>query len=77
MRAWAGHSRSSFAQAAKLTGEEREIPAVWYQQPIYYKANRFSVNGPDTDVVWPPYSQVMDYELELERIGVLRNHFVR
>jgi len=59
------HLKNSFAQAAKLTGEEREVPAVWYQQPIYYKANRFSVNGPDADVVWPSYSQVMDYELEL------------
>jgi 2-keto-4-pentenoate hydratase/2-oxohepta-3-ene-1,7-dioic acid hydratase in catechol pathway len=59
------HLKNSFAQAAKLTGEEREIPAVWYQQPIYYKANRFSVNGPEADVVWPSYSQVMDYELEL------------
>jgi 2-keto-4-pentenoate hydratase/2-oxohepta-3-ene-1,7-dioic acid hydratase in catechol pathway len=59
------HLKNSFAQAAKLTGEEREIPAVWYEQPIYYKANRFSVNGPECDVVWPSYSQVMDYELEL------------
>ncbi len=59
------HLRNSFAQAAKLTGQEREIPAVWYEQPIYYKANRFSVNGPEADVVWPSYSQVMDYELEL------------
>lgn len=59
------HLKNSFAQAAKLTGVVREIPAVWYQQPIYYKANRFSVNGPDSDVVWPAYSQVIDYELEL------------
>ena len=59
------HLKNSFAQAAKLTGEQREIPAVWYQQPIYYKANRFSVSGPEADVVWPSYSQVMDYELEL------------
>jgi 2-keto-4-pentenoate hydratase/2-oxohepta-3-ene-1,7-dioic acid hydratase in catechol pathway len=59
------HLKNSFAQAAKLTGVEREIPAVWYQQPIYYKANRFSVNGPDSDVQWPSYSEVMDYELEL------------
>jgi 2-keto-4-pentenoate hydratase/2-oxohepta-3-ene-1,7-dioic acid hydratase in catechol pathway len=59
------HLKNSFAQAAKLTGVEREIPAVWYQQPIYYKANRFSVSGPQADVVWPSYSQVMDYELEL------------
>jgi 2-keto-4-pentenoate hydratase/2-oxohepta-3-ene-1,7-dioic acid hydratase in catechol pathway len=59
------HLKNSFAQAAKLTGEEREIPPVWYQQPIYYKANRFAVSGTEADVVWPSYSQVMDYELEL------------
>ncbi len=59
------HVKGSFAQAAKLTGKVFEVPAVWYQQPIYYKANRFAVNGPDADVVWPAYSQVMDYELEL------------
>jgi len=60
------HLKNAFAQAAKLSGQEqREVPAVWYQQPIYYKANRFSVNGPDCDVVWPSYSQLMDYELEL------------
>jgi 2-keto-4-pentenoate hydratase/2-oxohepta-3-ene-1,7-dioic acid hydratase in catechol pathway len=59
------HLRNSFAQAEKLTGQAREIPAVWYEQPIYYKANRFSVIGPDEDVMWPPYSVLMDYELEL------------
>lgn len=41
-----------------------ELPAIWYKQPIYYKCNRFSVVGTDTDVVWPRYSSVMDYELE-------------
>jgi 2-keto-4-pentenoate hydratase/2-oxohepta-3-ene-1,7-dioic acid hydratase in catechol pathway len=59
------HLKNAFAQAAKLSGEQREIPGVWYQQPIYYKANRFSVNGPDCDVAWPAHSQLMDYELEL------------
>ena len=41
-----------------------KVPAVWYQQPIYYKSNRFSVVGHETDVVWPSYSRLMDYELE-------------
>jgi len=35
------------------------------RQPIYYKCNRFAVVGPDTDVVWPSYSQLMDFELEM------------
>jgi 2-keto-4-pentenoate hydratase/2-oxohepta-3-ene-1,7-dioic acid hydratase in catechol pathway len=59
------HLRKSFAQVEKLTGERREIPNIWFEQPIYYKANRFSVIGPEQDVVWPSYSMVMDYELEL------------
>ena len=40
------------------------IPEIWYQQPIYYKANRFSVIGTDEDVYWPDYAELMDYELE-------------
>lgn len=37
---------------------------AWYERPIYYKGNRFSVIGPDTDVIMPPYTQKFDYELE-------------
>ena len=59
------HLRNSFAQAEKQTGRSFTIPPVWYEQPIYYKANRFSVIGPDTDVVWPHYAELLDYELEL------------
>ena len=44
------------------------LPAIFYQQPLYYKANRFAVCGPETEVVWPAYSEVMDYELELAAV---------
>ena len=40
------------------------IPEVWYQQPIYYKANRLAVIGTGEDVLWPDYADVLDYELE-------------
>ncbi len=40
------------------------IPEVWYRQPIYYKGNRFSVIGPEDDVLWPGFANVLDYELE-------------
>lgn len=40
-------------------------PAVWYQQPIYYKANRFAVIGPEEDIRWPNYARLLDYELEM------------
>jgi len=41
-----------------------QVPKTFYEQPIYYKANRFSVIGTDQDVVWPRYSKLMDFELE-------------
>ena len=59
------HLLNAFARAKERTGVERKIPGVFYKQPIYYKANRFSTNGHDGDVIWPTYSQHMDYELEL------------
>ena len=40
-------------------------PPVWYERPLYYKANRFSVSGPDDTIRWPRYSRLMDYECEL------------
>ena len=45
-----------------------EIPPVWYEQPIYYKCNRFSVVGTGTDVIVPRYCQKIDYELEFAAI---------
>ena len=40
-------------------------PKVWFEQPLYYKCNRFSVIGSDTDIMWPSFARLMDYELEL------------
>lgn len=40
------------------------IPATWYERPIFYHPNRLNVIGPNTEVVWPAYSQLMDFELE-------------
>jgi 2-keto-4-pentenoate hydratase/2-oxohepta-3-ene-1,7-dioic acid hydratase in catechol pathway len=64
------HSRQAFAASARLQGKDVDPdkyrpPQIWFDQPIYYKANRFSVIGPDQDIIWPSYSQLMDYELEL------------
>jgi 2-keto-4-pentenoate hydratase/2-oxohepta-3-ene-1,7-dioic acid hydratase in catechol pathway len=41
-----------------------EVPAIWHEQLIYCKCNRFSVIGPDQDVRWPRYCKMLDYELE-------------
>lgn len=48
--------------------DEFKIPAVWYEQPIYYKGNRFSVIGPEADVEWPSYSEKLDFELEIAAV---------
>lgn len=45
--------------------EAYEIPKIHRTQPVYYKANRFSVADPGEDIPWPAYSRRMDFELEL------------
>lgn len=61
---------ATFADPAAATlelkdSDEFKIPPIWYEQPVYYKGNRFSVIGPETDVVWPSYSKKLDFELEM------------
>ena len=45
-----------------------KVAPIWYQEPIYYKCNRFSVVGPGADVIKPSYCDVLDYELEFAAI---------
>ncbi|MCC7106855.1 MAG: fumarylacetoacetate hydrolase family protein [Chloroflexi bacterium] len=41
------------------------VPEAWYRIPAYYKGNPHSVIGHDQDVIWPSFSESLDYELEL------------
>jgi len=41
-----------------------ELSQSYYDFPVYYISNRMAVSGPEVDVVWPPYSQSIDYEME-------------
>jgi 2-keto-4-pentenoate hydratase/2-oxohepta-3-ene-1,7-dioic acid hydratase in catechol pathway len=60
------HLLNAQKQWEKMTGRPpAPISETWYQRPGYYKGNRFSVVGPDADVQWPSYSELMDFELEL------------
>lgn len=65
------HLRQARAGRGRITGgplkdpAEISVPASWYERPVYYKCNRFSVIGPDDDIVWPSCAEVLDYELEL------------
>lgn len=50
----------------KRTGKpSAPISPVWYERPTWYKCNRMSVVGHEAEVRWPPFSELMDYELEL------------
>jgi len=52
----------------KVFGRKRSLAyranKAFYQRPIYYKSNRFSVVGPDAEVRIPSYTAKFDYELE-------------
>jgi 2-keto-4-pentenoate hydratase/2-oxohepta-3-ene-1,7-dioic acid hydratase in catechol pathway len=41
------------------------VADAWYEMPMYYKGNHRSVIGPDQEVSWPPYTEELDYELEV------------
>lgn len=37
---------------------------AWYERPVYYKGNRFSVVGDGANIVMPAYTKRFDWELE-------------
>ena len=41
------------------------IPEVWYELPVYYKANRNSVIGHNEDIIKPKYTNKLDLNLNL------------
>lgn len=47
------------------TKAQQDRLEIFLRRPAWYKANRFSVVGTDTQVVWPHYSNYVDYEHEL------------
>jgi 2-keto-4-pentenoate hydratase/2-oxohepta-3-ene-1,7-dioic acid hydratase in catechol pathway len=49
----------------RLDPAKVEIARVWYERPVYYKGNPFSVVGHEAEVRWPSYSRIIDYELEI------------
>jgi 2-keto-4-pentenoate hydratase/2-oxohepta-3-ene-1,7-dioic acid hydratase in catechol pathway len=45
-----------------------DVNPAWYEMPIYYKGNHRSVYGPDEEIPWPPYTEELDYELEVAAV---------
>jgi 2-keto-4-pentenoate hydratase/2-oxohepta-3-ene-1,7-dioic acid hydratase in catechol pathway len=52
---------SAFGRKATLAYRKNR---AWYERPIYYKGNRFSVVGDSANVEMPAYTRKLDWELE-------------
>ncbi len=57
----------AFEDHVKLGSGRRgePVPEAWYEMPIYYKGNHRSVYGPDEEIPYPPFTNELDYELEV------------
>lgn len=57
----------TFEQHAKSGWARRgmELPSLWYEIPVHYRTTHTNVSGPDDPILWPSYTEKLDYELEL------------
>jgi 2-keto-4-pentenoate hydratase/2-oxohepta-3-ene-1,7-dioic acid hydratase in catechol pathway len=46
----------------------REIPAVWYELPVYYKGNSASTGACGQDIPVPSYAAELDFEVEVAAV---------
>lgn len=51
------------AAANRLRG--REVPAEWYEIPVFYFSNPAAIYGPEQEIPYPEGSELLDYELEV------------
>lgn len=60
----------AFEQHVKTANQNRgrDVPENWYKFPAFYFTNPNSIFGPDEEVPYPPYTQALDYELEIAAI---------
>ena len=53
----------SFEGHASFSGK-RPLDKGWYELPVCYKGNPDTVIGPDETILWPSFTDSLDYELE-------------
>lgn len=53
------HVRTGFKK------RNEEIPPAWFEIPAYYKGATTGFLGHHDEVLWPSYTDILDYELEL------------
>jgi len=55
---------SSFLQHNLNMAGSRGLPQVFYEIPAHYRASTTNVVGPGAPILWPSYTEALDYELE-------------
>lgn len=60
----------AFEQHVKTSNQNRgrDVPENWYKFPVFYFTNPNSIFGPDEEVPYPPYTEALDYELEIAAV---------
>ncbi|GAB4455761.1 MAG: hypothetical protein Kow0070_04650 [Anaerolineales bacterium] len=60
----------AFEQHVKTANKNRgrEVPEEWYQFPVFYFTNPNAVFGHEDTIPCPPYTQALDYELEIAAV---------
>jgi 2-keto-4-pentenoate hydratase/2-oxohepta-3-ene-1,7-dioic acid hydratase in catechol pathway len=56
------HVRTGFKK------RNEEIPPAWFEIPAYYKGATVGFIGHEDEILWPSYTDVLDYELEMGMI---------
>ncbi len=46
----------------------QQVPAEWYEVPVFYFSNPAAIYGPEQDVPYPEGTHELDYELELAAV---------
>ena len=60
----------AFEQHVKTARSARglDVPAEWYEQPVFYFSNPAAIYGPDQAIPYPAGTEELDYELEVAAI---------
>src|SRR3712207_3032808 len=60
----------AFEQHVRTARAQRglEVPAEWYEQPVFYFSNPAAIYGPEDDVPYPDGTAELDYELEVAAV---------
>jgi len=60
----------AFEQHVRTANENRgrSVPEEWYKFPVFYYTNPHTVFGHQAAIPYPPYTQALDYELEIAAV---------